>query len=588
MGMRRYVQSCCCGEGRQGRQSGSIVTEIRDGRLQAAKVMVNGEEKYFMYWGEYWVCGATSSDLITWTPVVDSNTELLYLAKPRKGFFDSMLTECGPPAVMTADGIILIYNGKNASGSGGDACYAANTYAAGQMLFSRDNPLQLIDRLDKPFFRPIADFERSGQYAAGTVFTEGLVWHEGKWFLYYGCADSFVGVAVCDPLTSPHEGDPVVSAQVPEGVINQQTSLGAGKVACFVSAASGYAAESERPCYMNTSYIYPGRKWCDASTAQPWLVLEFTGIYEVSRLVFRDVEGHESNCGNVSEYWVYGRTGTNEEWTLLAHEEGVGQQAVKDVSFAPTEVRYLKLVFAKGTRPSGEADNAIRLYGCDVYGRFVSELPRADGNVIIGKSILAAYDAPDATRSALNLLTGMPSAERPWCPTTPQQGSDPYRYVIVDLENTYDIKRLLLWDAKSVDASATNMNAYQMFVSKEMPDLSLITRAGDTNDCWTQVADRKNAGSVNKKTVTLSTPVRGRYVKLVFPRTSASMNNVEAPALYAFHVYGTRVEDEDAVAEPHAYEKTDAPVYNLMGMRQERRSLPSGLYIVSGRKMLVR
>ena len=569
-------------------KSGSIVTEVKDGRLQATKIMVGGEEKYFMYWGESWVCGATSDDLITWTPIVDANKELLYLVKPRKGFFDSLLTECGPPAVRTADGIVLIYNGKNASGNNGDGCYAANTYAAGQMLFSRDNPLQLIDRLDKPFFRPIAEFERSGQYAAGTVFTEGLVWHEGKWFLYYGCADSFVGVAVCDPLTSPHEGDPVVAAQVPEGVINQQTSLGTGKMTCFVNAASGFVNEGERPCYMNTSYIYPGRKWCDASTAQPWLVLEFTGIYEVSRLVFRDVEGHESNCGNVPEYWVYGRTGTNEEWTLLAHEEGVGQQAVKDVSFAPTEVRYLKLVFAKGTRPSGEADNAIRLYGCDVYGRFVSELPRADGNVSIGKSILAAYDAPDATRSALNLLTGMPSAERPWCPTTPQQGSDPYRYVIVDLENTYDIKRLLLWDAKSIDAGATNMNAYQMFVSKEMPDLSLITRAGDTNDCWTQVADRKNAGSVNKKAVTLSTPVRGRYVKLVFPRTSASMNNVEAPALYAFHVYGTKAEDEDAVAEPHAYEKTDAPVYNLMGMRQERRSLPSGLYIVSGRKMLVR
>ena len=152
-------------------KSGSIVTEIRDGRLQAAKVMVNGEEKYFMYWGEYWVCGATSDDLITWTPIVDAASELLYLAKPRKGFFDSQLTECGPPAVMTEDGIVLIYNGKNASGSNGDACYAANTYAAGQMLFSLDNPLLLLDRLDKPFFRPIADFERSGQYAAGTVFT---------------------------------------------------------------------------------------------------------------------------------------------------------------------------------------------------------------------------------------------------------------------------------------------------------------------------------------------------------------------------------------------------------------------------------
>ena len=569
-------------------KSGSIVTEIKDGRLQATKILVNGESKYFMYWGEYWVCGATSDDLITWTPIVDSSTELLYLAKPRKGFFDSMLTECGPPAVMTEDGIVLIYNGKNASGSNGDACYAANTYAAGQMLFSKDNPLSLVDRLDKPFFRPIADFERSGQYAAGTVFTEGLVWHQDKWFLYYGCADSFVGVAVCDPQTSPHEGDPIVTAQVPEGVINQQTALGTGKMTCFVNSASGYAAEGERPYYMNTSYIYPGRKWCDASNEQPWLILEFTGIYEVNRLVFRDVEGRESNCGNVPEYWVYGRTKTSEEWTLLAHEEGVGNQAEKDVSFPAAEVRYMKLVFTRGTRPSGEADNAIRLYGCDVYGHFVSELPRTDGNVSIGKSILAAYDAPDATKSALNLLTGLPSADRPWKPTTPVQGSDPYRYVIVDLEKTYDIKRLLLWDAKSLDTNATNMNAYQMFISQDEPDLSLITKAGDSNTCWTQVADKKNAGSTNKKTVTLSTPVRGRYVKLVFPRTSASMNNAEQPALYAFHVYGTLAEDVDAIAFPSTNKAIDAPVFSLSGIKQERRSLKAGLYIMSGKKILVR
>ena len=194
-------------------KSGSIVTQVKDGRLQATKIMVGGVEKYFMYWGEAWVCGATSDDLITWTPVVDANQELLYLAKPRKGFFDSMLTECGPPAVVTDDGIILIYNGKNASGAGGDIVYPSNTYAAGQMLFSRDNPLQLIDRLDKPFFRPVDDFERSGQYAAGTVFTEGLVFHQRKWFLYYGCADSFVGVAVCDPSKAQHAGDSVPDVQ---------------------------------------------------------------------------------------------------------------------------------------------------------------------------------------------------------------------------------------------------------------------------------------------------------------------------------------------------------------------------------------
>ena len=572
-------------------KSGSIVTEIKDGRLKAAKVMVHGEEKYFMYWGEYWVCGATSDDLIHWTPITDANTELLYLAKPRKGFFDSLLTECGPPAVLTENGIVLIYNGKNASGTGGDACYAANTYAAGQMLFSREDPLTLIDRLDKPFFRPIADFEKSGQYAAGTVFTEGLVYHDGKWFLYYGCADSFVGVAVCDPLASPHEGDPIITAQVPEGVINQQVALGTGKVTCFVHSSSGYASEGERPCYMNASYIYPGRKWCDAGSDQPWLVLEFTGIYEVNRLVFRDVEGRETNCGNVPEYWVYGRCQTSEAWTLLAHEDNVGNKAEKDISFPAAEIRYLKLVLSRGTRPSGEADNAIRLYGCDVYGRLVSELPRSDGNISIGKTILAAHDAPDAMCSALNLLTGLPSADRPWKPTTPVLGSDPYRYVIVDLEHVYDIKRFLLWDAKSIDTNSTNMNAYQICVSEQKPDLSLITKAGDANTCWVQVADRKNAGSLSKKTVSLSSPVRGRYVKLVFPRTSASMNNADAPALYAFHVYGTLIDGEDAIDEVKSERlkvKNEGATYTLSGMRTEEGKLKPGLYIKSGRKVWVR
>ena len=183
-------------------KSGSIVTEVRNGRLMATRVQVAGGEHYLMYWGENWVCAAISDDLIHWTPITEgADNSLRYLARPRNGFFDSQLTECGPPAVKTRHGIVLLYNGKNKSGNNGDPNYAANTYAAGQMLFSLDNPLKLIDRLDKPFFYPMADFEKSGQYAAGTVFIEGLVFFRGKWFLYYGCADSKVGVAVCNPRT---------------------------------------------------------------------------------------------------------------------------------------------------------------------------------------------------------------------------------------------------------------------------------------------------------------------------------------------------------------------------------------------------
>jgi predicted GH43/DUF377 family glycosyl hydrolase len=51
-------------------------------------------------------------------------------------------------------------------------------------------------------------FEKSGQYVNGTVFIEGLVYFQNKWFLYYGCADSKVGVAVYDP-TAPAPADPL-------------------------------------------------------------------------------------------------------------------------------------------------------------------------------------------------------------------------------------------------------------------------------------------------------------------------------------------------------------------------------------------
>ena len=177
-------------------KSASILTKVRGGKLVIDKV----DGKYFMYWGEYAVHAATSDNLTDWYPVLDENNELLKIAKPRNGYFDSQMTECGPPAILTDKGILLLYNGKNKSGAEGDTLYTANSYCAGQALFDAKDPTKLIDRLDKPFYIPESDFEKSGQYPAGTVFIEGLVFHNQKWFLYYGCADSRVAVAVYDPL----------------------------------------------------------------------------------------------------------------------------------------------------------------------------------------------------------------------------------------------------------------------------------------------------------------------------------------------------------------------------------------------------
>jgi len=176
-------------------KSGSIVTEMKNGRQVIARV----KGKYMMYWGENFVNIATSDDLIHWTPMLAADGKLLHVMDTRKGYFDSQLVECGPPAIKTKNGIMLFYNGKNKGGENGDKRYAAGAYCAGQALFSSKDPTRLIDRLDEPYFYPEDDFEKSGQYPAGTVFTEGLVPFGGKWYLFYGCADSFVGVAVYDP-----------------------------------------------------------------------------------------------------------------------------------------------------------------------------------------------------------------------------------------------------------------------------------------------------------------------------------------------------------------------------------------------------
>src|SRR6185312_7654452 len=186
-------------------KSASILTKMIGDKQVITKI--NG--KYWLYWGEHHVYAATSSDLINWQPVLNKDGKLKELISPRKGFFDSDLTECGPPALITKNGILLIYNGKNKAGDDGDKRYNADSYCAGQVLFDSKDPSTPIARLEVPFLRPMEPFEKSGQYVNGTVFIEGMVFFKKKWYLYYGCADSKVGVAVYDPANRV-PGDPVI------------------------------------------------------------------------------------------------------------------------------------------------------------------------------------------------------------------------------------------------------------------------------------------------------------------------------------------------------------------------------------------
>ncbi|HTS64371.1 MAG TPA: glycoside hydrolase family 130 protein [Candidatus Acidoferrales bacterium] len=174
-------------------KSAAIVHEVRHGRLIAAKI----NRKYWMYFGEHSVHLATSEDLIRWKPLEDATGKPIDVMVTRPGHFDSGLTEIGAQAVRTAKGIVVFYNGKNNDpAKDGDPELSNEVYACGQALFSAQEPAKLAARLDRPFFQPELPWEKTGQYAAGTTFSEGLVLFQGRWFLYYGCADTFVGVAV--------------------------------------------------------------------------------------------------------------------------------------------------------------------------------------------------------------------------------------------------------------------------------------------------------------------------------------------------------------------------------------------------------
>ena len=164
-------------------KSGAILTQLVKGKLLAVRLL----GQYRMYWGEGAIRLASSDDLVNWHPGP-------VVLKTRAGKFDSALVEAGPPAVLTGNGIVVIYNGKN-DGKTGDMTLKVGVYSGGQALFDSAHPEKLLARTDAPFFKPEYPFEITGQYGAGTTFLEGLVAFHGQWFLYYGCADSYVAVA---------------------------------------------------------------------------------------------------------------------------------------------------------------------------------------------------------------------------------------------------------------------------------------------------------------------------------------------------------------------------------------------------------
>ena len=103
---------------------------------------------------------------------------------------------------------------------------------------------------------------------------------------------------------------------------------------------------------------------------------------------------------------------------------------------------------------------------------------------------------------------------------------------------------------------------------------------------WTCVVDAQGAQADDIHIHALPQPVAARYVKLVAQRPEGD----NAIRLYAFDVYGTSADTPSGIGAPTASAATSATVYNMAGQRMATatRGLNPGVYVVDGKKMVVR
>lgn len=92
------------------------------------------------------------------------------------------------PPIKHKQGWLVIYHAVDAKG----------VYHAGAMMLDLKDPRKIIARAPEPILSPEAGYERQGLYPHGVVFPTASVVLDRTLFVYYGCADKFVGVATAD------------------------------------------------------------------------------------------------------------------------------------------------------------------------------------------------------------------------------------------------------------------------------------------------------------------------------------------------------------------------------------------------------
>jgi predicted GH43/DUF377 family glycosyl hydrolase len=113
-------------------------------------------------------------------------TRCIEIMGPRPGMWDSKKIGVAGPPIRTTKGWLLIYHGVSKT----------STYRLGAVLLDLKNPAIVLSRMVDTIFEPLQDYERIGQ-VHNAVFSCGAIVRGDTLFMYYGGADTVVGVAKC-------------------------------------------------------------------------------------------------------------------------------------------------------------------------------------------------------------------------------------------------------------------------------------------------------------------------------------------------------------------------------------------------------
>jgi predicted GH43/DUF377 family glycosyl hydrolase len=112
------------------------------------------------------------------------------IANPRPDKWDRDKIGISAPPIETANGWLLLYHGV----------FQGNFYKVGAYLLDKNDPSKIIGCTEDPIFEPEMKYEKEGQFA-NVVFPCGAIVKDEQLFVYYGGADSVVGVATIELKT---------------------------------------------------------------------------------------------------------------------------------------------------------------------------------------------------------------------------------------------------------------------------------------------------------------------------------------------------------------------------------------------------